>query len=31
LNEIVVRGTHQFRREAWFAARMMGLASTVGF
>ncbi|MFT3906785.1 MAG: hypothetical protein QM718_10815 [Steroidobacteraceae bacterium] len=25
-NEIVVRGTDQFRREAWFAARMMGLA-----
>lgn len=24
-NEIVVRGTDQFRREAWFAARMMGL------
>jgi putative DNA primase/helicase len=24
-NEIVVRGTDQFRREAWFAARLMGL------
>lgn len=24
-SEIVVRGTDQFRREAWFAARMMGL------